>query len=228
MAQYSILKSFYGSEKWQKFRTRTIADRGAKCETCRKIISNPKDCELDHFPVELTPENFHDTNISLNPKNVVVRCNDCHNKRHNRFGHQSEHNVHIVFGSPLSGKSTYVRHNIQRGDMVIDMDRLYTAISMLPDYDKPNNLLSNVMGIHNTLIDNIKTRYGKWNNAWIIGGYADKYKRERLANDIGAELIMCDVSKEECLSRLEMDEDRQYRIVEWTKYINVWFEKYTV
>ena len=98
---------------------------------------------------------------------------------------------------------------MSRGDLVVDMDRLYSAASMLPYYDKPENLLSNVIGIRNALIDNIKTRYGKWNNAFIIGGYPDKYKREKLAEDLGAEIIFCDVSKAECLKRLDIDEDRQ-------------------
>lgn len=228
MAKYAILKSFYASEKWQRFRTATIAERGSKCETCGKMIANPKECEVDHYPIELTPENVDDANISLNPQNVKVKCHDCHNKRHNRFGNYSEHGIYIIYGSPMSGKHTYVKQNLQRGDIVVDMDRLYEAISMLPYFDKPNNLLSNVMGIHNLLIDNIKTRYGKWNNAWVIGGYADKYKREKLANDIGAELIFCDVSKTECLSRLDLDEDRQYRKDEWINYINKWFEKYVL
>jgi hypothetical protein len=226
MAKYVILKSFYASQDWQRFRAMIIAERGPICETCRKIIAHPKDCEVDHYPIELMPENVHNASISLNPDNVKIRCHDCHDKRHNRFGNKPEHNTYIVYGAPLSGKHTYVSQNISRGDIVVDMDRLYEAISMLPSYDKPNNLLSNVIGIHNLLIDNIKTRYGKWNNAWIIGGYADKYKRERLAEEIGAEIIFCNASKEECMSRLEIDEDRQYRKDEWKRYIEEWFEKY--
>lgn len=226
MAKYAVLKSFYNSEKWQKFRMAIISERGPICETCGKVIADPKDIELDHYPIELTPENVNDVNISLNPDNVKIRCHDCHNKRHNRFGHKPEKAVYIVYGPPMSGKTTYVKKNMQRGDIVVDMDRLYAAVSMLPYYDKPDNLLSNVRGIYNLLLDNIKTRYGRWNNAWIIGGYADKYKRERLANDLGAELIFCDVSKEECIRRLELDEDRRLRKNEWVEYINKWFEQY--
>jgi predicted kinase len=131
-----------------------------------------------------------------------------------------------VYGAPLSGKKTYVRENMHRGDLVIDIDKLYAAVSFLPDFDKPENLFGNVIGIHNLLIDNIKTRHGKWNNAWVIGGYADRYKREKLAEDLGGELIFCDVSKEECMRRLEIDKDRQYRKDEWKKYIEKWFDEY--
>ena len=113
---------------------------------------------------------------------------------------------------------------MQRGDLVVDMDQLYRAISLLPDYDKPDSLFSNVIGVHNLLLDNIRTRYGKWNSAWVIGGYADRYKRDKLANDLGAELIFCDVSKDECLRRLQLDEERRVRADEWVRYIDKWFE----
>jgi len=225
MARYNVLKSFYGSLTWVNFRTFLIAERGPVCQKCGKVIGNPIDCIL-HHTTELTPENYMDPFISLNPEKILIVCHDCHDKIHHRFGYQPSHDVCIAFGAPLSGKHTYVKHNMQRGDIVIDMDRLYSAVSMLPYYDKPDNLFSNVIGIHNALIDNIRTRYGKWNSAWVIGGYADKYKREKMAEDLGAELIFCDVSKDECMRRLEADEDRRYRKDEWKKYIDKWFEQY--
>lgn len=226
MARYAILKSFYASEKWQRLRASIIAERGPRCQECHRVIGNPIDCTLHHIK-ELTPENVNDVMISLNPENILIVCHDCHDQIHHRFGHQPEHGVYIVYGPPMSGKTTYIRQYISRGDLIVDMDRLYAAVSMLPSYDKPDNLLSNVMGIHNQLIDNIKTRYGKWNSAWVVGGYADHYKRDQLVNNLGAELIFCDVSKEECLSRLEMDEGRRCRKDEWIGYINKWFDRYT-
>jgi len=128
----------------------------------------------------------------------------------------------------MAGKQDFVQSRVQRGDIVVDMDRLYQAVTMLPSYDKPDSLLGNVRGIHNQLLDNIKTRFGKWNNAWVIGGYQDKYKREKLASDLGAELIFCDVSQEECLRRLEIDEELRCRKDEWRGYIQKWFEQYSV
>lgn len=227
MAKYAVLKSFYASEKWQRFRMVIISERGLRCEYCGEIVTRPRELTL-HHKIELTPENVNDYNISLNPDNIQVVHHKCHNKIHNRFGYQAEKNVYIIYGPPMAGKKTYVREYMSRGDLVIDMDRLYEAVSFLPSYDKPDNLLINVRVIHNQLIDNIKTRFGKWNNAWIIGGYADKYKRDRLAENLGAELIFCDVSKEECMRRLEMDDGRKYRVDEWEGYINKWFDTHVI
>jgi hypothetical protein len=225
MAKYTVIKTFLASETWQKFRLLIVSQRGLICEHCGNLVTRAKELTLHHI-IELTPENVHDVLISLNPGNVLVVHHDCHNKIHKRFGYHPEHNVFVVFGPPLSGKSSFVQEYMGRGDLVVDMDRLYSSVSMLPDYDKPDNLLANIRGIHNLLIDNIKTRYGKWNKAWVIGGYADKYKREKLADDLGAELIFCDVSKDECLRRLEVDEARRYRQDEWRVYIEKWFNNY--
>jgi hypothetical protein len=226
MAKYAVLQSFYASEAWQRFRMVIIMQRGLRCEYCKELVAKASDLTLHHLK-ELTPENFMDANISLNPDNVMVVHHDCHNKIHGRFGYVIEKGVYIVYGSPLSGKHSFVQQQMHRGDIIVDMDRLYSAISWLPYYDKPDNLLANVRGIHNLLIDNIKTRYGKWNNAWIIGGYANRFRREKLADDLDAELIFCDVSKEECLRRLEVDADRRYRKDEWRGYIEKWFEEYS-
>jgi hypothetical protein len=227
MAKYAVLKSFYASEKWINFRLGLINERGTKCSRCGERIARSRDL-IGHHKVELTPENVHDRMISLNPDLVELVCFDCHNKEHNRFGAKPKKEVYLVYGPPLSGKKSFVKENMSRGDLIVDMDQLYAAVSLLPFYDKPDNLLTNVRVIHNQLVDNIKTRYGKWNNAWVIGGYADRYKRERVANDIGAEIIFCDVSQEECLRRLSIDQDRRYRQDEWQGYIDKWFEKYTV
>jgi hypothetical protein len=229
MAKYSILQSFYASSKWRNFRMGLILERikdgGVICEKCSSLILNQIDIHA-HHKIELTPENVNDYSISLNPLIVELICRNCHDKEHHRFGYKPEKNVFIVYGAPLSGKTTFVRENMERGDIVVDMDKLYAAISMQPTYDKPNNLLTNVMGVRNLLIDNIKTRYGKWYNAWIIGGYADKFKRERLAEELGAELVYIEAAKEECYIRLKTDIQRQYVEKEWQGYINEWFEKY--
>lgn len=231
MARLAILKKFYDSKEWRQLRLLLINQRATKegkiiCEKCKKEILRSIDV-IAHHTIELTPENVKDRLISLNPELIELICFNCHNKEHTRFGYKPNKDVFIVYGPPLSGKTTFVRQNMKRGDLIVDMDKLYEAVTMLPPYDKPDNILYNVRAIHRQLIDNIKTRYGKWNNAWIIGGYPDRYKREKMANDLGAELIFCNLSKEECMSRLILDEDRFNRKDEWEQYINKWFNKYT-
>lgn len=226
MAKYAIIKSFYASSRWQKFRAGIIAERGLTCEKCRKLITADKDAELDHI-IELTPDNVNDVTISLNPDNVRLLHHACHDIRHNRFGKGNGKQVYIVYGCPGSGKTTYVSQFRERTDIVICMDSLYAAITGLPMHDKPDQLLVNIKSVHNLLLDQVKTRYGKWSTAWIIGGYADKYKREKLADDLGAELVYCECSKDEAIARIEIDDRRRNMITEYRKYIDEWHDRYS-
>lgn len=223
MATHPKLQRFYASKAWRGFREATISERGIVCQHCGlKILDGITVHHID----EITIDNIDDALISLNPEKVlIVHTKGCHNEIHSRFGYSSKRQVFLVYGPPLSGKTTYVNKYKQRGDLLVDMDRIYQAITGLEKFYKPNSLLSNAIAVQNTLIDNIKTRYGKWHNAWIVGGYADKYKRDRIINGLGAEPILIDTSKEECITRLELDEKRKN--LGWEEYIIRWFEEYT-
>lgn len=225
MARHSVLQTFYASKKWRSFRLALIAERGNLCQRCNRIIVKAHEI-IGHHRTELTPTSVEDYSISLNPEQVLLLCRDCHDQVHERFGYQKQKKVYLVYGSPLSGKSTYVKQQMRRGDLIVDIDRLYGALSGLPIYDKPDHLLSIVLGVHNHLLDNLKTRYGRWRNGWVVGGYANKQKRERLADELGAELVYCTATKEECLARLQMDEGRRGHKEEWKRYIQKWFDDF--
>lgn len=229
---WETIKSFYNSKEWITFRLNVIAERSNKtngiiyCEYCNKVISAIGDVEVDHVK-ELRLENINDYEISLNPKNVKISCHNCHNRKHRRFGNQKEKEVYIIYGAPLSGKKTYVKENMTRGDIVIDMDSLFSAISFFNLYDTVEPLKHNVFAVKNLLLDNVRTRYGKFNSAWVIGGYPNKHDRERLACDLNAKLVLMNTSKEVCLKRLcNCNDYRRYQKNEWEKYIEKWFNEF--
>lgn len=224
------LHAFYNSKTWLIFRQDIITERGTICQECGKKIYESRDIQIHHTPIELTEDNYRDVNISLNPENVKLICSRCHNKAHGRFVggiKRRPRGVYLVCGPPMSGKTSYVLDNMTVGDMVIDMDRLYEAISFQDRYDKPDNLKYNVFALKNLLIEQIKTRYGNFNSAWIIGGYPLLAERERMARDLGAEVIMMECSKEECMRRLKHCNDyRMQHKTEWVRYIEEYFEKF--
>lgn len=229
-----ILHTFYCSKDWISFRERIISDRGKdgiKCEICGRYILSDREIHIHHTPVELTEKNYTDKNISLNPDNVKMVCMGCHNKEHGRFcgiKKQKGRGVYLVYGAPLSGKKTLVLQNMEAGDIVADMDLLYEAVSGRARYDKPDCLKYNVFGIRDMLLEQIKTRYGRWHNAWIIGGYPNMVERERLVRETGAEEIFIDTPREVCIQRLEACQDyRSACRAEWRSYIERWFETYT-
>lgn len=215
------LSTFYKSKEWtdllQVLKLERLIDDELICEHCHKPITKAYDC-IGHHRIELTEANVNDMNISLNPNNIELIHFKCHNKIHERFGYERPRKVYIVYGSPCSGKTTWVNDNAGADDLIIDMDKIWECISNCDRYNKPNRLKANVFGVRDCLLEQVKLRVGKWKTAFIIGGYPLRMDRQRLSDSLGAELIYIDTSKEECLSRTDNND--------WKKYINDWWEMY--
>lgn len=216
------LSSFYKSKEWTKLLEvikleRTNYNGDIICEYCGKPIVKKYDC-IGHHAIELTEANVNNALVSLNKDNIVLLHHKCHNKVHQRF-EGFKQKVYLVYGSPCSGKTSWVRDVAYDDDLIIDMDSIWESICKADRYHKSNRLKSNAFGVRDTLIDMVKCRRGMWRNAYVIGGYPLASDRERLAGLLGAELIFIDESKEECLSRCKNDE--------WKNYVNEWFDLYT-
>lgn len=231
--EFTSLAQFYTSNEWRKMReflinTRIDAEGKNICAECGKPIVHGYEC-IGHHKEELTMQNVNDRSISLNPDNIDLVHLKCHNKIHNRFGGRIktwQRKVYYVYGAPCSGKSTFVRENMQRGDLVCDIDRLWQAVSGQPAYVKPNELKQIVFNVRNSLLDGIKTRAGNWQTAWVIEGGALIGDRMRRIETLGAESIFIDTPKEVCLERLASDDSRQTVQAEWGGYIEQWFREY--
>ncbi|MGN1167216.1 MAG: HNH endonuclease [Lachnospiraceae bacterium] len=194
------------------------------CEHCGQPIVKAYDC-IGHHKNPLTIVNINDPEISLNPVNISLVHHRCHNDIHDRFGLYIPQKVFIVHGSPLSGKSSFVRENKSDRDIVVDIDALWSAITFAPMYEKNNYLKSNIFDARSCLLDQIRTRQGQWQTAWVIGSYPSRAERERLADRLGAELIHIDTGEEECQRRLIAAGDRPVAI--WKGYITDYFERFT-
>ena len=219
------LSEFYKSKEWQmllkQIRLTRIDSNGQTiCEHCHKPIIRKYDC-IGHHTEPLTEDNVNIPEISLNPDNIMLVHHKCHNKIHERFGTRPTRHVYIVYGSPCSGKSSYVSEVARRNDIIVDMDRLYQAISINDQYVKPRALTSNVFAMRDALIDSIRMRRGYWVNAYIIGGYPFESERTRLSATLGAELIYIDTDRETCLIRASERPDG------WTDYVERWFEDHS-
>ena len=231
---FESLQKFYTSNEWRKFRQIVIADR-----------INPKDGVLYdeysgkpilksheiilHHKIELTLQNVNDANISLNPDNIMIVTPKSHNEIHNRWGgrlRDYQKKVYYVWGAPCSGKSTFVRENMQRGDCCLDIDSLWSALSGQPEYIKPNEIKTVVFNARNAVFESIRMRAGNWQTAWVIEGGALLGDRMRRIETLGAEDIFIEATKEMCLDRLSRDESRRAVQAQWIEYIDRWFTEY--
>lgn len=222
MIQVFTLKTFYKSTQWSKLIETLKLERVNEnneliCEHCGKPIVLKYDC-IGHHEKELTEANVNDYDISLNPNNIKLIHFKCHNQIHERFGFEQPKKVFIVYGSPCSGKSTWVNSVATKDDLIVDIDSIWECISTCDKYNKPNRLKPNVFGVRDCLIDQIKMRVGKWKNAYVIGTYPLKMERQRLADKLGAECIYIECDKETCLSRALNEE--------WEKFIENWFDSF--
>lgn len=226
---FKSLSDFYTSKQWREFRAAVIAERMGNAggvlfdEWTRQPIANTYDCVL-HHKQPLTLANVNDYAISLNPENIMIVTHKSHNEIHSRFG-RGRQSVYLVYGSPCSGKTTYVKNNKGNSDIVCDMDSIWECITG-ERYIKPNALKDNAFILRGALLDMIKTRAGKWERAWIIEGCARIADREKYMNQYGAELIYIDTDKETCLQRLANDTGRRPVFDDWKKYIDNWFNDY--
>lgn len=216
------LETFYKSREWQNLRESLMLARQNEngdllCEHCGKPIVRKYDC-IGHHETELTADNVNDYSISLNPANVKLIHFKCHNLIHQRFGGFSQ-SVYLVYGAPCSGKTTWVRENANADDLIIDIDAIWESISTSDKYHKPNRLKANVFGVRDCLIDQVRTRTGMWRNAYVIGGYPLRSDRDRLCDMLNATPVYIETTKEECLSRAQSSE--------WKEFIENWFDSYT-
>lgn len=219
------LEAFYKSQKWREMLKRLKAERVNEqgfviCEHCGKPIVKAYDC-IGHHKIELTEENVNDYDISLNEENIQLIHHKCHNEIHERFGYNPVKKIYIVYGSPCAGKREYVEQIAGKDDLILDIDSIYTAISINKRYTHSSKLSRNVFVIRDCMLDMIKTRTGRWNKAFVIGGYPYANERERLSEVLGAELLYIESTKEECLCKCK----EESRGVE--EFICKWFDAYT-
>jgi len=74
------INRFYRSQIWQQVRLQKITEANGRCEKCGGVG------EEVHHIVSLTALNVNDPNITLNQRNLILLCRECHNKEHERFG----------------------------------------------------------------------------------------------------------------------------------------------
>lgn len=225
------LDTFYKSKQWvdlvHAIRLERInSDGDVICEECGEPIVRAYDC-IGHHKEELTELNVNDAMISLNPDNVMLVHHKCHNRIHKKFYYgEDTRQVYLVYGSPLSGKTTWVNEVRNDGDLIVDIDSIWQAISGCERYQKPAVLNACVFGVRDYLIECVKYRRGKWRNAYVVGGYPLISERERLCRELRAREIFIDTSQKECLQRLEECKDGR-DTEQWTKFILEWWKRYS-
>ena len=131
----------------------------------------------------------------------------------------------LVCGPPGSGKTTYVMERHAAGDLVVDVDTLYMALSGLPMYDKPHPLLMPVLEARDAVVAYLKANW-QHPKTWIITGGATEQERSRY-DGLRTETVMLAVPAEECLERIAADPRRKGSDRPWEEIVQAWWSDYT-
>lgn len=225
MAHSAELQRFYASRRWRELREMLIIQRHGRCDRCGADYSADTRGLIAHHREHLTDETLKDPQVAVNPENIEIVCPKCHSHYHPEKGFTKRKQVFIVYGAPLSGKSSYVRENFEDGDLIVDLDLIRACVSGAGLYVPTPRLNRTVFAVRDFLYEEIRIRHGDWGTAWIIAGLPRKDERERLAARLGAACVLVEATRAECLERLAAADDG--RSPEWGDYIDAWFRDYT-
>lgn len=70
-------KSFYNSKEWARVRAYVLMRDHYKCARCGSAL----DLEVHHIE-HLTPANINNAAVTLNDRNLITLCRECHFREH--------------------------------------------------------------------------------------------------------------------------------------------------
>lgn len=132
--------------------------------------------------------------------------------------------VTIVYGPPGAGKTTYVKEHALWGDLIIDFDALYAALSGLAWYEKPAALMPFVCEARDAVLNRLY-RDSEVRHAWLITSEPKAKNRHILQVQFNAKLVFIETSSYDCLRRIANDPRRDVK--DWEEIVNSWWSEYT-
>lgn len=131
--------------------------------------------------------------------------------------------IKVVYGSPCSGKSTYVENSLKEKDIRFDYDLIMQSISNKKLHEYSDEHLPYVIEYRGLIIDKC---YGdtKIDIAYIITTKITEKLQQELEG-LEVEYILIDKTKDECYKQLEQDETREDKEF-WKDKIDDWFDWY--
>ncbi|QDW86494.1 HNH endonuclease [Staphylococcus hominis] len=235
-------KKFYNTKQWRATRNAYFHSQNGICELCGKPG------EEVHHKIYLTSENIDDPNITLDWDNLQLLCKACHFAIHEKAFEIARYNrnkspvidgklefdsngnikpkknIYIVWGSPASGKTTYVKENKDKHDLVMDLDYLMRALYISDTRPQIEDAYPFARDMRDYFYEMVKERKYHFNAVWIIAGLPFKKTREELANKMNAELIYIESTRESSIEKAKKDDSRLNKEHQF-KLINKYFDE---
>lgn len=132
--------------------------------------------------------------------------------------------VTVVCGPPGSGKTTYVQQHREHGDLIIDVDALFEALTFNASRDHLEIHLPFVCEARDAVLKRLLYAH-RVPRVWIIECGASAARRNALRQQFGAKVIVLEVPTEECLRRIADDSTRHFD-PKWQQLVDAWWVEY--
>jgi len=110
--------------------------------------------------------------------------------------------IYIITGAPCSGKSTFVENHRDPDDLVVDFDKIATALGSVKEHDATGLIREAAFAARDAVIETALKAQDA--TAWIIHTWPTDAQLARY-EEAGAEVIHLDTDRETCLARAEAD-----------------------
>ncbi len=207
---------------WEKLRGMVLAGEPL-CRQCNAFDLIVPAVTVDH----IIPKAWGGTDEMENLQPLCKRCHEDKTAREVRGRlRKSTVQTTIVGGPPGAGKSTYVAAQFKPGDILVDVDALFVALSGLPMYDSRRTvLLPFVFEARHAILLRL-SRTSQVRRAWIVTTESDARKLRSMSDDLGAALVVLAVPANECIARIAADARRDDSGVDWGAIIERWWREW--
>ena len=130
--------------------------------------------------------------------------------------------VHLITGPPGSGKSTLALERMARGDVLVDMDRLWVALTGLPEYDKPSELAPLVRSTWKAAMD--VALFDVRSGVWVVTSAATRAQRMTISPQRLDHLTVLETPPATCLARIKAQQ--RAGTTDWPALVEQWWKAY--
>lgn len=131
--------------------------------------------------------------------------------------------VHLVYGPPASGKTTYVRERSAPADTVIDLDEILERVGGRR-WSMERGPLNRAFAYRDRMIHGLADKAG--GNAWLIITAPTREERAAWTQALGSvQLHPVIAPPAECIRRIRSDADRAHAAPALVAAVRRWFDR---
>lgn len=199
-------REVYNSTRWRKLREEVLYENPF-CVRCEEMGILEPATVCDHaLPIE-------QGGAIWDRNNLQGLCESCHNSKSGKEAHNKYTKVTVITGAPCSGKTTLVKQIVKHGDLVIDIDKIFEALSFQDLYEKDKTLIGIVLDVRDFILNKLK-QPNKVKQCYLITTANNKDKLRRLTQGLNVvDIKVMNVDKTTCEKRLQADTERNDKYV---------------